>query len=277
MRLIAPGGSARSVEHPATRTEGRTMRNRATALAAVLVTIAAWTSCGDSTGPGASVTVRFRTGSSVVSAGRLGSPASFSVMGTQDIVVTGSNGTLTITDIRLIVDELELEAVETTDCQGDEEQAGCEEFETGPLATQVPVDGTPVTVTSDQIPPGTYDELEFEVEDAEVDDGESDDAGESQALADLLATLRQTYPDWPDNASMVVVGTFTPTGGTAQPFRAYFAAELEVEMPIDPPLVIDAGNHTLTVQLHSEAWFVNPDGTVKDLSQFDFPTTGQVV
>lgn len=254
------------------------MRYAPAVVAAALGVAVPLTSCSDANGPGASVTVRFRTGSSVVNASRLGSPASFSVMGTQDIVVTGTNGTLTITDIRVIVDQLELEAVETTDCQGGEgEQAGCEEFETGPLAAQIPVDGSPVTVTSDQIPPGTYDELEFEVEDAEVDDGESDDAGESQALADLLATLRQTYPDWPANASMVVVGTFTPTGGAPQAFRAYFSAELEMELALDPVLVIDAGNHTVTVDLHPDRWFLNPDGTVRDLSQFDFATTGQVV
>jgi hypothetical protein len=179
------------------------MRCTPAVLATALVTIVALTSCSDPNAPGALVAIRFRTGSSVVSAARAGSPLSFSLMnGVQDVVVTGSNGTLTITDIRLIVDELELEGAEAGDCPDDgEQQAGCEEIEIGPLAAQVPVNGQPVTVASDAIPPGSYTELEFEVEDLEVDGDEGDDAGDATALEALLATLRQTYADWPAGAS----------------------------------------------------------------------------
>ena len=255
------------------------MRCTPAVLATALVTIVALTSCSDPNAPGALVAVRFRTGSSVVSAARAGSPQSFSLMnGAQDVVVTGSNGTLTITDIRLIVDELELEGAEAGDCPDDGEQpAGCEEIEIGPLAAQVPVNGQPVTVASDAIPAGSYTELEFEVEDLEVDGDEQDDAGDAAALEALLATLRQTYADWPAGASMVVVGTFTPTGGAARPFRAYFAAEIEVELAFATPLVVAETNKSVTVDLHPDQWFLNQDGTVRDLSQFDFATTSAIV
>lgn len=254
------------------------MRCTPAALAGLLVATVALTSCSDPNAPGASVTIQFRTASSVVSASRSSSPVSFSLMGAQDIVVTGSNGTLTITDIRLVVDQLELEAVETPDCESDgEDEAGCEEFEIGPLAAQVPVNGDLVTIASDQIQPGSYDELELEVEDLEVDDGESDDAGEADALSALLETLRDTYEDWPANASMVVVGTFTPTGGAPQEFRTYFSAELEIELEFATPLVIEDANRVVMVDVNPEEWFVNSDGTVDDLSQADFATTGEVV
>ena len=255
------------------------MRCMASAVATVLVAAAAVLSCSDPAAPGASVAIRFRTGTPVASTARVGSPLSFSLMnGAQDVVVAGSNGTLTITDIRLIVDELELQSSDAPDCPDDEgQQSGCEDVEVGPLAAQVPVNGDPVTVASDAIRPGSYTELEFEVEDLEVDAGEPDDAADAAALQALLATLRQTYADWPESASMVIVGTFTPTGGSAIAFRAYFTAEIEVELAFTTPLVVAETNRSVTVDLQPNLWFANPDGTVWDLSQFDFATTQQVV
>lgn len=84
---------------------------------------------------------------------------------------------------------------------------------------------------------------------------------------------------------MVVVGTFTPAtpADGAQPaqagrfFQVYFEAEIEVELAFSPPLVIDGGARSVVVELLPHVWFKRPDGTVLDLSRFDFAATGRIV
>ena len=69
---------------------------------------------------------------------------------------------------------------------------------------------------------------------------------------------------------MVVIGTFEPknldgTFGPAVDFETYFEAEVEVEMPLNPPFD-SAVDTQVTVRLNLGAWFSRPDGTVWDLS-----------
>jgi hypothetical protein len=119
--------------------------------------------------------------------------------------------------------------------------------------------------------------VEFEVKDLEVDVGDADDASDAARIAAVLAQVRATYADWPAGASMVIVGTFTPTGGVAQPFRSYFDADLEVERLLNPPLVVDATSTGLTIDLRPDLWFKNTDGTVRNLALSNFATTGTLI
>ena len=114
------------------------------------------------------------------------------------------------------------------------------------------------------------------IDDLEVDD---DEAGDASLIASLFTQVRAVFPDWPEKASMVVVGSFTPTGGTAVKFRVYFEAEIEVEFDLIPPLeVTEEGlSHSILIELSPDRWFLRGGGTVMDLSQFDFPTTGQLI
>jgi len=243
-------------------------------LFASLVALAA---CSDGTAPGSAVSVRMSVKAPTAGSAMMGSAGiAEGSRAAQELEIAGSNGTLRITDIRVIVDELELKRVEdgTLDCDADPEPEACEEFEAGPFFVAVPLTGEPVTVTSQDIPEGSYDELEFEVDDIEVDDDEGDEA---QVILDLLNTVRQEFADWPGHATMLVVGTFTPTGGEAVAFRVYFEAEVEVELDIDPPLVVGASGGTVNVALDPAAWFKRADGTVVDLSAWDFATTGEVI
>lgn len=238
---------------------------------------------GDGAGPTAQVSIRFAAGAAPApAAGR--SSASFSVFGTgapNELVITGSNGTLRITDIRVIVDEFELERTETVNCDVEPEPAGCADFEQRFLFVDVPVVGEqPVTVAAQAIPAGTYEALEFEVEDLETDADDPEDAADATLALALLNTIRTTggFSDWPAKASMVVVGSFTPTGGTARPFRVYFEAEIEVEIEFLPPLTVTEGvSESFSIQLSPQLWFLNADGTVRDLSLDDFATTGRLV
>ena len=200
--------------------------------------------------------------------------ASSASAGSGELVITGSNGTLRITDISFIVSEFELEADEDA-CESQGSDDRCEEFEGPPTFVQVPLDGDNLVTVTAMVPAGTYHELEFEVEDIDLDEGD-DDAGQIGAVA---AAVRAAFPNWPEEASMVVAGTFTPTGGGGQPvpFTVFFDAEIEIEKALVPPLVVDQQSETIVVTLDPTVWFRRFDGTVLDLSAFDFGRTGEVL
>ncbi len=192
--------------------------------------------------------------------------------------IAGTNGTLLITDIKLIVNELELRRQSVMDCDDDSSGPGdCGSFESRYFVADVPLGSGAVTIGSDRIPEGTYTAVEFEVKDLEVDVGDADEALDAARIAAVLAQVRATYSDWPAGASMVIVGTFTPTGGVAQPFRTYFDAEVEVERLLSPPLLVDATSTGLTIDLWPDLWFKNPDGSVRNLALSNFATTGTLV
>jgi len=235
--------------------------------------VALFAACGDGTGPAPTLAVQFRAnGGSPPAAQQFVGPryAVAGASGAFDLAIGGSNGTLDITAITLLLGQLELDGSDDGDCESD--PAHCDEIEAGPFVVDVPLTGEPVTIANAEITPGLYRELEFEVEDFDADEGES-----AVTLEQLLETVRTRFADWPANASMVVEGTFTPTGGTATTFRAYFRAEIEIELTLDPPLEITDASQSVTVELNLADWFGRPDGTVLDLSQFDFGTTGTVI
>ncbi len=211
---------------------------------------------------------------------RLASPA---VAGLSNAIgaglsIQGSNGTLVITDMKLIVDEFELKRVASlTSCDSSGSNDACESFESELFVADVPLGDGSVTVASGTIPPGSYDEMEFEVKDLFVDSGDHGDSVRAVRIAQLLAGLRTTYTDWPAGASMMIEGTFTPTGGVAQSFRVYFDAEVEVESEFSVPLVIDSTSTGVTVALRPDLWFRNNDGTVRNLALWDFATIHSLV
>ncbi len=192
-----------------------------------------------------------------------------------DGTISGVNGTIELEDLRVIVAEFELEAEDGSCDQPTLDDDDCPQFESDPFFFQLPLDAAEVTVASGLIPFGTYDSFEFEVEDLE-DDPEDDDFIPSQ---ELLNQIRETeeFADWPDKASMIVVGSFTPDGSsTPEPFRVYAEAEVEVEISLSPPLVIDSEttDYALNIYVSPSDWLTRPDGSVIDLREFDFEATG---
>jgi hypothetical protein len=224
--------------------------------------------CDSGTDAGTSAAIRMTAGA----------VAGSSVETSAGLSIAGTNGTLLITDIKVIVNELELRRESIQDCDDDSSGPGdCGSFESRYFVADVPLGTGAVTIGSDRIPEGTYTAVEFEVKDLEVDAEDPDDASDAARIAAVLTQVRSTYADWPAGASMVIVGTFTPTGGVAQPFRAYFDAEVEVERFLNPPLVVDATSTGLTIDLRPDLWFKNPDGTVRNLALSNFATTGTLI
>ena len=223
---------------------------------ALAATLAA---CSDSpTGGGSDARLLLRFG--VQGGQALASGASFQTSGTDPLVLTGSNGTLRIDDIRLVVAEFELDGDDDVNpCTGDD----CEDFDAGPMFVDLPLTGGPAAVGSGDVPPGVYDEVEFEVED--LDDDE-ENAAERQRIEALRGQILAQFPDWPRDASMLVVGSFTPTGGAARPFRVFIEAEIEIELDLSPPLTVGEGDTgSLDVTLDPAILFRNGNN-VLDLS-----------
>lgn len=235
--------------------------------------------CGDSLGVDGpqNVTVGFRTADAAASA----APAASVGPAGAPVQYDGTNGTLVIDQILMIVSEMELDSESGCDDDGrldDDLFDDCEDFEADPQLVDLPLDGSPISVFSALIAPGVYDELDFEVEDIELDD--IDDDEKEGALAVLRDEVRALVPDWPDSASMYVTGTFQPEGGEPVAFRTFIEAEVEVELDLIPNLIIgnDGGaNRDLIIDIRPDLWFLDNQGFVRDLSQWDYDTTGQLL
>lgn len=243
----------------------------------ILTTLAAvaalgMVACDDTTGPGQGtpVAVAFSAAGSSTAA----APAESGSLATRDVSMGGTNGTLVIEELRVIVAEFELERLNEDECVDGND--ACEEFEAPPAFVNVPLNAGEAVAVTAIVEPDTYDELEFEIED--LDDDEEDPI-KAQQIEELMNDIRAQFPDWPREASMLAIGTFTPTGGTPVPFRVYFAAEVEIEMDLVPPVTVadDGSGATFTVNIDPALWFTQADGTVMDLSTLDYDTTGSVV
>lgn len=236
---------------------------KSTCAAAAALSLVALTACGEATGPdveGASVAVRFET--------RAPGPSVSLAGGGAAVLIEGTNGSLRIDDLHLVVAEFELDRLDDDACDALTEAAedACEEFEAGPFLVQVPLNGGSTVVVSTDVPADTYRRFEFEVEDLDDDEEDPSEAARIQAV---LAQIQADIPDWPKDASMLAVGEFLPAGGgDARPFRVFFEAEIEIERPFEPPMVVtgDEPQHAISVELDPALWFLQGDGTVRDLS-----------
>lgn len=169
------------------------------------------------------------------------------------IEITGSNGTLSIEEIRFIVEDFELDVAQGEDSL---------DFEAPPSFLNLPLNTTEfASAGSFEISPATYDEFEFEVDDLEADEDDSQE--ERQNIEEVFDRIRseEKFSDWPREASMVAIGIFTPTDGEAQSFHTYMETEIEVERELSPALeVTEEGlSRSLTVKMDPSLWFSKSD------------------
>ena len=204
-------------------------------LAAAALVLAACDNPADG-GGGDGVRLRFGLAESQA----LASGASYQTSGDGHLVITGANGTLRIDDLRLVVAEFEVDGDDDVNPCGQQPGAvdDCEDFDAGPMFVDLPLTGGPVAVGSGNLPAGVYEEVEFEVED--LDDDE-EDAAERTRIEQLRQQILAQFPDWPRDASILVIGSFTPTGGAPVNFRAFVEAEIEIETELSPRLVVGEG------------------------------------
>lgn len=189
--------------------------------------------CSDSTSPEA-----FRVSLSLAASGPAASVNR--IVTAQDITLNDGTSELVLTRVALVLREIELERVSAEDCLDDDD---CEEFETGPVLLELPLDGTVTTAVTVDVPADTYDELEFEIHKPES----SDDAAFIAANPDF------------SGVSIRVEGTFD---GNAFVYTTDLDAEQEIEL--DPPLMVgETESVNLTLRLDVTTWFEN-GGTLVD-------------
>ncbi len=202
--------------------------------------------CGDGTGAGSGVALSFSTNSPGTVP--LASFASMQAAAFDDTLVTNGD-TLIITKAEIVLREIELERVETTDCDDSVATDDCEEFEMGPILLDLPLNNGTETLVAIDAPDGSYDEIEFEIHKVSSSDP-----------AD--AEFRSQNPDMVDK-SIRVQGTFN-----GAPFTYETDLNVKQELNLSPPLVIDnaTGTTNVTVRIDLDAWFrdgsgnlVNPD------------------
>lgn len=256
----------------------KTVAGGAVALAAAAGMALGLAACGGGTGPsgGADVSVAFETEAMAVPfsvAGSSAGPGGVSAEGARAIQVAGTNGILTVESAHLILTEFELERDDGCDSSGSGNP--CHDFEAPPRLLELPLEtGASAVAVTQEVPAGTYTELEFEVED--LDD--EDDPAEQQQIEQLREQIRGQFPKWPLKGSLRVSGSFAPAGGgDARPYEAFFEAEIEIEKEFAQPMVIsdDGPDMTVTVTVDPDVWFRRGDGTVRDLSAAEFNCRGR--
>lgn len=212
--------------------------------------------------------MRFGTVSPGAASANVADGAATALQVADELVAVGTNGTLKIEDIQLLVSEVELKRAENSVCVRDNKRGDdhdddeCRKFEGGPFLVDLPLGGGVVTVLQAEIPPGTFRAVEFEIEDFEMED--DDDQAEQRRASELFAQLRALYPNVPSGANMVVKGVFTPTSGAARPFIVYFNADVEIKQRFEQPLRVEQGGG-ITVRIDPAKWFT-AGNQVRDLS-----------
>jgi hypothetical protein len=195
--------------------------------------------CSDGApGNGVSLSVAALTSAPPAAPGAFPAPAA-------DAVITDGTNTIELTSVQVVLREIELERVETADCNATVGDDDCEEFETGPVLVDVPLTGGVETVVTVDVPPGTYDEIEFEVHKISSDDEED-------------AEFRAAHPDF-TGISIRVVGSYNGT-----PFTYETDLDVEQEFDLATPLKIEegTGGTNLTVRIDLSAWFRALDGSL---------------
>lgn len=259
------------------------MKRRILSAVAAATVAFALAACDGSTGPEGTTTIAFRAVTTSASPSVSSGDVSFSHSGDSDaptLDLEGTNGRLALASVHFIVEEFELErADDDVGCDDDlddgSDDDGCEEFEAGPQFLELPLTGENAVAVSQSVPADFYDELEFEIEDLEDDE----DDEEAADIQELLAEVRDRFPDWPREGSLRLHGTFTPKDDQGDPltdqardFTVFFEAEVEIEKEFDAPIEITEESQSITVTVDPRIWFERGDGTVPDLSAFDFDT-----
>lgn len=159
-------------------------------------------------------------------------------------IATTQADELTITEAKMLIKEVELESSLEDDGAANDTL----DFETGPLVVSLNLDGTPNEVSINEVPAGSYDEIEFEVHKPED--------GETPPDPDF-----KTGSSGNERFSVIIKGTFN-----GQDFLYRSRENMEQELELAHPLVIndDTGNTNLTLSVDLSLWFKNENGTTLD-------------
>lgn len=148
---------------------------------------------------------------------------------------TKSSSHVTLTSVKLLVEELELESVEDDSS----------DFEIEDQVVELPLDGSPYQLSAANIVPGLYDEFELEIDGIDEDDNISD----------------PDFSDGSDETSIVIKGTYN-----SQDFTFKSEEDFEFEFEFNPPIQIDENTNNVDINLmiNIDSWFVDDSGNELD-------------
>lgn len=207
-----------------------------------LLSLAGLAACADSTGTAGSgpMSVSFST---IPAASASASTASLAL-------AVAPASPIVITRAQLVLSKSELERIgascvsSTTTTESE-----CPDLKLGPMLIDLPLDATAKGVLAVTLPAGSYQQFE-----AKIDAVMNETEGDAAASAAFLAANPQFR-----GVSVRVEGTYN-----GQPFVYTSAAEGELELTFNPPLVVDGSAGNLTVHVDLSSWFRNTDGTTMD-------------
>jgi hypothetical protein len=210
----------------------------------VLLALVGWTlaGCSEATAPmSPTVSLSFLTRAAVTTAPGIAN----AVAAPADEVFSDGANTLTISQVEVVLREIELKRVEAENC--DAQPDSCEEFEVGPILVDLPLNGQTAQAVDVAIDPGTYDEIEFEIHKISNDDEED-------------AAFRAAHPDFAGK-SIRVRGSFS-----GSPFTYETDLDVEQEFDLSPPLEVgeSSASTNVTVRIDISQWFVDGSGTLVD-------------
>jgi hypothetical protein len=161
-------------------------------------------------------------------------------------VIALGNDTVIVRSAQLVLRKVELKRVDVAACDAVMGNGDCEEFETGATLVSLPLGSAAVAQqVAVAAPPGTFDQLEFEIHKP----SSSDDAAFIAANPDF-ATI-----------SIRVTGTYSQAG-TRTDFAFTSDVDQSEEANLVPPVTV-AGGQTLNVTLRVDisGWFLNSGKT----------------
>lgn len=157
---------------------------------------------------------------------------------------TTQSSHLTITEAKILIREIELES----DLEDDGIADDSLDFETGPVAVNLNLDGSLNPISVNEVPAGRYDEIEFEIHKPEDNETPPDPDFKIGTSGD-------------ERFSVIVRGTYN-----GQDFLYRSTENMEQEIELGSPLIIEEGqgniNVTLTIDL--SRWFVDENGNELD-------------
>ena len=208
-----------------------------------VLSLATLAACSDATGTAAAgpMTLSFST-----------TAASMPATAARFPLATPPANPLVITKAQLVISKSELARVGgscTTSTTSSASESDCPDLKLGPMLIDLPLDAGAKGVLAVNLPAGSYQQFE-----AKIDAVMNETEGDPSASAAFLAANPQFR-----GVSIRVEGTYN-----GQPFVYTSAAEGELELTFNPPLVVDGSAGNLTVHVDLSSWFRNSDGTTID-------------
>lgn len=138
-----------------------------------------------------------------------------------------------LTEIKFLVEELELESVNDDSA----------DFEVEDLIVNLPLDGSAIELTSQNIPNGLYDEFEMEIE--------HDDDGNTVNDPDFIKEGDD------DGYSIVIKGIYN-----GEEFMFQTDTDFEIEMDLNPPLEVSetSASPSVAIIIDPSGWFFDSNG-----------------